>query len=96
MFVVTLMLPDSVQFSNIFNGHEHVACKEQATHIHADIQDCQICHFHLASFNDELTKCIELLIVPVPEKVESQFAYLPFLSFIKTNTQLRAPPYFLG
>jgi hypothetical protein len=31
----------------------------------------------------------------VPEKVEKHFSTLLYLPFKKTNTQLRAPPYFL-
>ncbi|MBL4879836.1 MAG: hypothetical protein JKX82_00795 [Oleispira sp.] len=92
-----LMLPAVIQFSHaVFQEHEHIACNEQTIHIHADIDDCQICHFQLASFNYEVRKYTELLIAPIPVEVESQYSSLLFYVFRTPNTQLRGPPHFLS
>ncbi|TLP74163.1 hypothetical protein [Maribacter sp. ACAM166] len=96
LLIAALMLPDVIQFSHIFQEHEHVVCNEQTTHIHTDVPDCKICHFHLASFNYELAEYVELLTPPVLEKIEIQFSSLLYHSFKNTNTRLRAPPHFLS
>lgn len=96
LLISALMLPDAIQVSHIFQGHEHNVVNDQDTRIHTQVTDCQICHFQLASFNYELAKYVELLIPPIPVKVEIQLSSLLFHSFKKTNTQLRAPPYFLS
>ncbi|WP_146743714.1 hypothetical protein [Aequorivita sp. CIP111184] len=92
LLFVALMLPTAVQFVHMFEGHEHIACTEQTTHIHKSEVKCEICHFHLASFNYDIDQYPELLLPSIPVKIEANFASLQFHSFKITNTQLRAPP----
>lgn len=96
LLISALTLPNVVQLSHIFQEHEHVVCHEQTTHVHAEVTDCQLCHFHLASFNYEVANYVEFLPLPIPEKGEVSYTSLLNHSFKNTNTQLRAPPYFLS
>lgn len=95
LLLIVLMLPTAVQFSHVFEGHEHILCNKKSSHIHQDVPDCQICDFHLASFNYDVVDYPDLLLPNIPTKVEKSFSTLLFHSFKITNTQLRAPPYFL-
>jgi len=96
LLMSALMLPMLVQFSHVFDEHEHKVCHELTTHIHEDIPDCQICHFHLASFDYKVPEYLDFVVSSIPKKVENQFSSLLFHTFKITNTQLRAPPYFLS
>ncbi|CAM3436719.1 hypothetical protein ZORO111903_03015 [Zobellia roscoffensis] len=91
-----LLFPMLVKFSHVFKAHEHEVCHEQTTHIHADVADCQICHFQLASFDYKVPDYVDFFVASVPQRLESSFSSLLFHSFKITNTQLRAPPYFLS
>lgn len=91
-----LMLPTALQFSHFFQGHEHIAYNDSSTHLHQEIPNCQICHFHSASFNYDVAEYPELLTSPVLFRVEKHFSPLLFNSFKDTNTRLRAPPHFLS
>jgi len=92
LLFAALMLPTAVQFVHMFEGHEHIACTEQSTHIHKSVVKCDICHFHLASFNYDIDQYPEIFLPTIPVKIETNFASLQFHSFKITNTQLRAPP----
>ncbi len=94
LLFVALMLPTAVQFVHMFEGHEHISCKDVTTHIHQDVPDCHICDFHLASFNYDIAEYPNLLLANIPLKFEANLASLRFHSFKITNTQLRAPPIF--
>lgn len=94
MLLVAFMLPTAVQFYHSFEGHEHNTCTEQKTHIHKTVSKCEICSFHLASFNYDVAEYPDLVLSTIPVKIEADFASLQFHSFKITNTQLRAPPIF--
>jgi len=94
LLFVALMLPTTVQFFHMFEGHEHITCTEKRTHLHKSTTKCEICSFHFASFNYDLAKYPDLLLPIIPVKIETNFASLQFHSFKITNTQLRAPPIF--
>jgi hypothetical protein len=94
LLFAALMLPTSVQFFHMFEGHEHTTCTEKTTHIHKSITKCKICSFHLASFKYDIAKYPDLLLPKIPVKVDANFTSLQFHSFNLTNTQLRAPPIF--
>ena len=94
LLFAALMLPTAVQFFHTFEGHEHIACTETTTHIHKSITKCEICSFHLASFNYDLAKYPDLLVPKIPVEIDVNLSSLQFHSFQITNTQLRAPPIF--
>jgi len=96
ILTVVLMLPAIVQFSHIFESHKHVSCTETKTHIHKEVNDCEICKFTLASFNYSLTNYPEFKDIETPISIENFFSSLLFNSSTKTNTQLRAPPSFFN
>ena len=94
LLLVALVLPTAIQFFHLFEGHEHLACTKQQTHIHKSIVKCEICSFHLASFNYDIIEYTDFLLPEIPVKIEANFASLQLRSFKITNTQLRAPPIF--
>ncbi len=94
LLFAALMLPTAIQFFDMFEDHEHIACTEKTTHIHKSIASCDVCDFHLVSFNYDVFKYPDLLLPNIPIKVDANFASLQFHSFKITNTQLRAPPVF--
>jgi hypothetical protein len=94
LLFVALVLPTAVQFIHMLEGHEHIACTENVTHIHESVTECDICDFHLALFNYDITKYPDLLLPKILVKAEANFTSLQFHSFQITNTQLRAPPIF--
>ncbi|WP_276168781.1 hypothetical protein [Zobellia alginiliquefaciens] len=96
LLMSALMLPMLVKFTHVFEAHEHEICHEQTTHIHADVADCQICHFQLVSFDYKVPEYVDFFVASVPQRLESSFSSLLFHSFKITNTQLRAPPHFLS
>lgn len=48
--VFALMLPTCVEFSHLFENHEHEVCHEQTTHLHKDAPQCHSCDFYSSSF----------------------------------------------
>ncbi len=94
LLFTALMLPTTVQFFHMLEGHDHVACTEKSTHIHKTIHKCEICSFHFASFNYNVAEYPDLLLTKAPVKAEVNLDPLQLHSFKITNTQLRAPPIF--
>ncbi len=90
-----LMFPNAVQFSHAFEAHEHTPCTEKSTHIHQTIPNCDICDFHFVPFTYAIQVDPEFFTPNVPEKVEKHFSPVRYNPLKKTNTRLRAPPYFL-
>lgn len=94
LLLVALMLPTVVQFVHIFEDHEHFSCTEKHTHIHKSVTKCEICSFHLASFEYDIFEYPDLLVSEIPVKTLVNFTALQFHAFSIANTQLRAPPAF--
>jgi len=94
LLFAALMIPTAVQFFHIFEGHEHIACAEKGIHVHKSNTECEICSFHLASFDYDIAKYPDLLIPKIHVKVDENLKPLKLHFFKITNTQLRAPPIF--
>jgi hypothetical protein len=94
LLFVALMLPSAIQFSHLFEGHEHVTCTEQTTHFHESNVECEVCSFQIASVNYEIVKYPNLVALKIYVKFERSLVSLKLHSFKITNTQLRAPPIF--
>ena len=92
LLFAALLLPTAVQFLHIFEAHEHINCSENTTHIHESITKCDICDFHLVSFNYDIASYPDLLLASIYVRADINFTSLQFHSFKLTNTQLRAPP----
>ena len=88
------MLPTAVQLFHVLEGHEHVACTDQKTHVHATKEKCEICSFHFTSFNFEAEKISDVVVQKQFVERAIDFTSLLFHSFKITNAQLRAPPVF--
>lgn len=92
VLLLALMLPTAIQFIHLFEGHEHTACTEQKTHIHESTPKCEICSFHLTSFDYNLAVYTNLVTPEIPAEVNVKVTPLYLRSITVTNTQLRAPP----
>lgn len=95
LLLVALLFPSAVQFAHAFENHDHRPCEEISTHLHQDSTECQVCDFQMATFEYKIIAYPEFLIPTIISKAEKLFSSLLLSSFKKTNTQLRAPPYFL-
>ena len=94
LLFVALMLPSAIQFIHMFEGHDHLACKEQTAHLHETVVKCNVFSIHLASFNYDIAEYPNLLLPKIYVEKKVNFAFLQFHSFSISNTQLRAPPIF--
>lgn len=94
LLAVALMVPSTIQFFHMFEGHEHITCTEKVTHIHKSVTKCEVCNFHLASIDYQVVEYPDLLVPRIFEKVDETFTSSQFHSLYITNTQLRAPPFF--
>lgn len=95
LLAVVLLFPNIVQFSHIFQGHEHIACNDQSVHMHQDNLDCQIGHFHQVPFQyifDPFTTTVDYQISTLVTESDP----IPFYSLQPKNIQLRAPPHILS
>jgi hypothetical protein len=92
LLLVVFMLPMSIQFLHTLEGHEHVTCSEQKTHIHESINKCEVCSFHFTSLNFSVLEYSDTVIHKNIHKSENNYISLRFHSFQLTNKQLRAPP----
>ncbi|MEH6679246.1 MAG: hypothetical protein V7724_01805 [Sediminicola sp.] len=91
LLMAALMFPLAVQFSHIFEGHEHPSCNDQSVHLHQEVPDCNICHFHFASYTFNITDHTDLVPTPFVEAAKTVCAEASY-SFDRSNAQLRAPP----
>lgn len=96
LLLSAFMLPVTMQFFHLFDGHEHEVCKIQDTHIHQDNPDCAVCHFHFAPFQYDAVVYFQNIDPVVPIKYVGYYSSRQFSSPLQTNTQLRAPPQLLG
>lgn len=96
MLLSAFMLPVTMQFFHVFEGHGHEVCKIQDTHLHQDNPDCAVCHFHFAPFQYNVTAYSHAIDPAVLMQYEGYFSPQTFSSPLQTNTRLRAPPQVLG
>ncbi len=94
LLLAALAFPATVQFFHVLEGHEHPTCKEKAVHIHEDIPHCDLCAFHLASFDYTLYNYEQIGEFIVPSQSEKHITPILVSLFKHTNSQLRAPPFY--
>tara|TARA_B100000768_G_C11258771_1_gene367732 strand:- start:103 stop:432 length:330 start_codon:yes stop_codon:yes gene_type:complete len=92
LLLLAIILPASVQFSHMIEGHEGIACNDQSTHIHKTEKTCEICAFQLTSLSYDIIKYPDLLLTQISVVVNTIFTPLKFHNSTLTNKQLRAPP----
>ena len=90
--VFVLMLPASVQFSHLFEGHEHEICTEQTTHLHEDQTQCELCDFFSTAHEYTIPVAPSYTAVLLPNSKKHTTATVSFFSSKRTLKQLRAPP----
>tara|TARA_B110000238_G_scaffold177576_1_gene199566 strand:- start:2730 stop:3062 length:333 start_codon:yes stop_codon:yes gene_type:complete len=90
--VFVLMLPASVQFSHLFEGHEHEICTEQTTHLHEDAPECYGCDFYSTGFQYTLPENYVNTFVLIPQNIKTTILVDTLFSKKLTSKQLRAPP----
>lgn len=94
MLFVAFMLPITIQFIHVFDGHEHVTCTEKVSHVHQSTSNSDLCDYQLITYNYISLKKIDVPVSEIYVKTIENLSSLQFHSFNTTNTQLRAPPRF--
>lgn len=94
--VFVMLLPTSVQFSHLFEHHEHEGCVEQSTHIHQDEPDCHVCDFNAQSFQYTIPTEVEFSVAIIPGVLDLFLSKTSVTSQKLTSKQLRAPPAILS
>ena len=90
------MLPVTMQFFHVFEGHQHEICTSTDTHLHQDSPDCGVCHFHFAPYQYDIIDYACAIVPIVPTKHQTHFYSQQFSSPLFLNIRLRAPPQILG
>jgi len=94
--VFALMLPTCVEFSHLFENHEHEVCFEQTTHLHKDAPECHSCDFYSSSFQYLLPEnYVNTLVLPT-QSIKVTVSEVALFSKKITLKQLRAPPSILS
>jgi len=94
--VFALMLPTCVEFSHLFENHEHEVCFEQTTHLHKDAPECHSCDFYSSSFQYLLPEnYLNTLVLPT-QSIKVTVSVVALFSKKITLKQLRAPPSILS
>ncbi|MGB6153827.1 MAG: hypothetical protein WBG48_17725 [Pricia sp.] len=96
MLLSAFMLPVSMQFFHVFEGHQHEICTATDTHLHQDSPDCGVCDFHFAPLQYDIAPYADAVEPVVPTKHQSRYDPRQFSSPLFLNIRLRAPPYILG
>ncbi len=94
LLLLAIMLPTGIQISHMVEGHNDVACNDHSTHFHESEKTCEICAFHLTSFNYDIAKYPDLLLAQISVKVSTTYTPLQLYFSTLTNNQLRGPPVF--
>jgi len=94
--VFVLMLPASVQFSHLFESHEHEVCHEQTTHLHEQQPECHGCDFYSINFQYTLPENYVTNVVLFSQHKNSTVVVASFFTKKLTSNQLRAPPTILS
>ncbi|WP_203295650.1 hypothetical protein [Luteirhabdus pelagi] len=55
VLIGVLMLPTAVQFTHLFEHHEHRVCTISSVHLHEKEVDCSILHFKFSSYDYTFT-----------------------------------------
>ena len=91
--LLLLLSPLCVQFSHLFEAHEHLVCTETTTHFHEAPIDCSLCDFQFQSFNFQPLKQLQLIKLPLILSISEAIVSID-AKVIYYNYGLRAPPYF--
>jgi len=94
--VFALMLPTCVEFSHLFENHEHEVCHEQTTHLHKDAPECHSCDFYSSSFQYILPENYLNTLVLISQNTKATLTVVALFSKKLTSKQLRAPPSILS
>lgn len=91
LLVGCLLFPLTVQFSHVFESHDHTSCSEITQHIHEKKFDCHVNDFHYNNF-DTTASFVSLFIPTATVSSEVvEFSYL-VASEEPQTLLLRGPP----
>jgi len=91
LLTVALLLPTVLQFSHIFEDHEHVACTEASSHMHETPVDCSFQDYQISTFTFHPIKSINVPSVTIQAKTENfEQRFITSTSLISNS--LRGPP----
>jgi hypothetical protein len=92
ILVLTVVFPSIIQFTHIFENHEHTFCGNVDTHIHEQKLDCDLTKFISSVFyiNYEDLKVEEVL--DTSNKLNNYYSFTPSKRLSQSN-YLRGPPF---
>lgn len=91
LLAIALVFPSLVQFSHIFENHEHNFCGDVTTHLHEQKLDCDLGDFHFTHFHFEETISYETPIIEASTVVEITYTSRRYHT-LSTSIGLRGPP----
>ncbi len=95
LLLLALAVPVSIQFFHMLEGHHDISCNIKGRHLHQLERECKICDFCPSPLGFNLNISVATSTSVTIEKGTNQYS-TPFIkAFYKSNTSLRAPPYFL-
>ncbi|HBR54099.1 MAG TPA: hypothetical protein DEA82_07890 [Flavobacteriaceae bacterium] len=91
LLLTAVVLPSVVQFSHIFEAHEHVFCGDVSTHLHEEQFDCDLTKFITPVF--QIDEADSEILVLASEYASLKQNYTPvFSSRLSQSNYLRGPP----
>lgn len=92
LMLSAFLLPATIQFFHVLEGHEHKVCTDSSEHLHESAPDCSVFHFKQQNFHYQFTLYPEHIKVTFLSHTDEGLTPLVLDSYIPNNTQLRAPP----
>ena len=95
LLILVLLAPSFVQFSHVFESHEHEICNEQTTHLHQEEPGCDLCDFYGQTFQYTLSQEYYTVLKLVSGFQKTDYKSIVLATNSYSSKQLRAPPVFL-
>ena len=92
LLVVSLLLPSMVQFTHIFEDHEHNFCGNVSTHLHEEQFDCDLTKIFAPLAQFELNQYTELIDFQIPTLINYTYEQ-PFARQLSQSYEVRGPPH---
>ncbi|QTE21997.1 hypothetical protein [Polaribacter cellanae] len=98
LLAFTILFPSVFKF---FHHHKtelsHITCSLEETHLHEGFTDfCDICFFSVSNFSFSAFKNAYFIPSFLPHKIVAEKYTAKYTALAFSNTQLRAPPFFLS
>ena len=91
LLVLAIVFPSVLQFSHIFEDHEHTFCGNVETHLHEQELDCDPTIFVSTVFRLDHTP-LGFKVVPIPNDTPNKNYTSQVFNNIPQSRSLRGPP----